>query len=344
MQVTFGIDLAKRVFQIHGVDAAGTVIAQRQLKRAQVLTYFGRQPPALIGMEACGSAHHWARELTKLGHEVRLMPPSYVKPYVKRNKNDARDAEACCEAVGRPTMRFVPVKSVEQQCARSLHRARDLLVRQRTQLGNAVRGLLYEMGITAADGRAGCKALIDQVLAQDAAIPAALLTSLSLLAGQWRALDGEVAQLDRAILVQAKADEACRRLMTIPGVGPVTAHAVVCAIGDGRQFASGRDFAAWVGLTRRNHDTGGKARLTGHISKAGDSALRCLLVLGASSRLRQVRAKPDAGRADPAVAWVHGLLARRPVKVAVVAQAAKTARILWAVLRSGQPYRAAAAA
>ena len=344
MQVTFGVDLAKRVFQIHGVDAGGAVLVQRQLKRSQVLTYFGRQPPALIGMEACGSAHYWARELGKLGHEVRLMPPSYVKPYVKRNKNDARDAEACCEAVGRPTMRFVPVKSLAQQCARSLHRARDLLVRQRTQLGNAVRGLLYEMGIIAADGRAGCKALIDRVLAHDAAIPAALLAALSPLAGQWRALDEQIAELDRTILAQARADQLARRLMTVPGVGPLTAHAVICAIGDGRQFARGRDFAAWVGLTRRNHDTGGKAKLTGHISKAGDNALRRLLVLGASSRLRQVRAKPHAGRADPTLAWIHGVLARRPVKVAVIAQAAKTARILWAILRSGQDYRAGAAA
>jgi transposase len=280
------------------------------------------------------------------------MPPSYVKAYVKRNKNDARDAEACCEAVGRPTMRFVPVKSVEQQGARSIHRARDLLVRQRTQLGNAVRGLLYEMGITAAEGRAGCKALIDRVLAPDLApdlaqhpaIPAAMLTGLAPLARQWRALEEEVAGLDRAIAQAAKADEAARRLMTIPGVGPVTAHAVVCAIGDGAQFASGRDFAAWVGLTRKNHDTGGKARLTGHISKAGDGALRCLLVLGASSRLRHVRAKPETGRADPTVVWIHGLLARRPVRVAVVAQAAKTARIIWAILRSGQSYRASVAA
>ena len=298
-------------------------------------------------MEACGSAHYWARELAKLGHEVKLMAPSYVKAYVKRNKNDARDAEACCEAVSRPILRFVPVKSVEQQGARSIHRAGDLLVRQRTQLGNAVRGLLYEMGITAAEGRAGCKALIDKSLAQDPEIPAALLTSLAPLARQWRALDDEVAGLDRAIIVAAKADEAARRLMTIPGVGPVTAHAVVCAIGDGGQFASGRDFAAWVGLTRRNHDTGGKARLTGHISKAGDGALRCLLVLGASSRLRQVRARPEARRADPTVVWIHGLLARRPVRVAVVAQAAqaaKTARIIWAVLRSGQSYRAGVAA
>jgi len=344
MQVTFGVDLAKRVFQIHGVDAGGAVIAQRQLKRGQVLSYFARQSPALIGLEACGSAHFWARELTRLGHEVRLMPASYVKAYVKRNKNDARDAEACCEAVGRPTMRFVPVKSVAQQCARSIHRARDLLVRQRTQLGNAIRGLLYEMGITAAEGRAGCKALIDKALAHDPAIAPALLTSLTPLARQWRALDDEVAGLDQAIVAAARADEATRRLMTIPGVGPVTAHAVVCAIGDGGQFASGRDFAAWVGLTRQNHDTGGKARRTGAISRAGDSALRCLLVLGASSRLRHVRAKPDAGRADPTVAWIHGLLARRPVRVAVVAQAAKTARIIWAVLRSGQSYRAGAAA
>jgi len=337
--IRFGIDLAKSVFQVHGVDAEGRVVVQRQLRREQMLTFFAKQPPALIGMEACGSAHYWARELSKLGHEVKLMPAAYVKAYLKRNKNDVRDAEACCEAVGRPTMRFVPIKTVERQCARAIHRARDLLVRQRTQLANAVRGLLYELGQTSAKGSAGIGALLARIEAADKAIPAAMLACLTPLAGQWRALDAAIKQYDEQILAQVRANPAAVRLMKIPGVGPISAHAVIAAIGDGRQFASARDFAAWVGLTRKNHDTGGVARLTGHISRAGDTGLRRLLILGASAWLRQVRVKPDKGSA-----WVQGVLGRRPVKVAVVAQAAKTARIIWALLNSGQDYRVPAAA
>ncbi|MEI9426051.1 IS110 family transposase [Mesorhizobium sp. Cs1299R1N1] len=337
--IRFGIDLAKNVFQVHGVDASGQVVVQRQLRRAQVVKFFAAQPPALIGMEACGSAHHWGRTLSALGHEVKLMPPTYVKPYVKRNKNDARDAQACCEAVSRPDMRFVPIKTVEQQYARALHRARDLLVRQRTQLANAIRGHLYEMGLASAKGAAGIENLLQLIETADDIIPAALLICLVPLAGQWRALDGEIGKLDKQILAQVRQQRAALRLTTIPSVGPIIAHATVAAIGEGRQFASARDFAAWLGLTRKNHDTGGKHKLTGHISRAGDSGLRRLLILGASSWLRQVRAKPDRG--SP---WIRGLLARRPVKVAVVAQAAKTARIIWAMLNSGQEYRAPAAA
>lgn len=332
--IRFGIDLAKSVFQVHGVDASGAVAVQRQLRRGQVLKFFARQPPSLIGMEACGSAHYWARELTGLGHEVKLMPASYVKAYVRRNKNDARDAEGCCEAVSRPTMRFVPIKTVEQQGQRALHRARDLLVRQRTQSGNAIRAMLYEMGLIASKGRSGIGELIERIEG-GTDIASGLLVALTPLARQWRALEAEITALDRQLVAQAQAHPDARRLMKIPNVGPVTAHAVVAAVGDARQFASARDFAAWVGLTRLNHDTGGKTRLSGHISKAGDRALRRLLVLGASAGLRHVRAKPDAG--SP---WIRGLLARRPVKVAVVAQAAKTARIIWAVLTSGEDYRA----
>jgi transposase len=337
--IRFGIDLAKKVIQVHGVDASGKVVVQRQLKRREVLAFFAKRPPALIGMEACGSAHFWARELMKLGHEVKLMPATYVKAYVKRNKNDARDAEACCEAVERPTMRFVPVKTVAQQCARAIHRARDLLVGQRSQLSNCIRGLLYEMGLIAAKGAGGIKALLERIEAGDEAIPAALLASLQPLAAQWRGLDEAIQGLDSEILTQVRADQTARRLMAIPGVGPITAHAVIAAIGDGRQFATARDFAAWVGLTRKNHDTGGRHSLSGHISKAGDRSLRRLLVLGASAWLRHVRTRPEKGSA-----WVNGVLARRPVRVAVVAQAAKTARILWAVLTSGQAYRAPAKA
>ena len=332
--IRFGIDLAKSVFQVHGVDASGAVVVQRQLRRGQLLKFFARQAPALIGMEACGSAHYWAREMVRLGHDVKLMPPSYVKAYVRRGKNDARDAEGCCEAVSRPSMRFVPIKTVEQQGQRALHRARDLLVRQRTQSGNAIRAMLYEMGLIASKGRSGIAELVELVEA-GANIAPGLLVALTPLVRQWRQLEAEITTMDTALAAQARAHPDARRLMKIPGVGPVTAHAVVAAVGDARQFASARDFAAWVGLTRLNHDTGGKTRLTGHISKAGDRSLRRLLVLGASGALRHVRAKPGAG--SP---WIRGLLARRPVKVAVVAQAAKTARIVWAVLAKNEDYRA----
>lgn len=333
--IRFGIDLAKSVIQVHGVDSEGRVLVQRALRRGQVLKFFESQPSALIGMEACGSAHYWGRELGRLGHEVRLMPAGYVKAYVKRNKNDARDAEACCEAVSRPTMRFVPVKTVDQQCGRALHRVRDLLVRQRTQLANAIRGQLYEMGIIGSRGSGGIKMLLERIEAADASIPPALLACLSVLARQWRAVHEQIHQLDKEVQAQVRQNAVARRLTKIPGVGPLTAHAVIAAIGDGRQFASGRDFAAWVGLTRRNHDTGGKHRLTGKISRAGDDSLRRLLVLGASATVSKVRVKPETG-----TVWVRGLLARRPVKVCVVAQAAKTARIIWALLASGQEYRA----
>lgn len=271
--IRFGIDLAKSVFQVHGVDGSGQVVVQRRLRRGQLLAFFAKQPATLIGIEACGSAHHWARELVKLGHEVKLMPPSYVKPYVRRNKNDARDTEGCCEAVSRPTMRFVPVKTVEQQGQRALHRARDLLVRQRTQAGNALRAMLYEMGLISSKGRSGVGELILRIEAGGPDIAAGLLVALLPLARQWRALDAEIAALDETLLAQARSNPDACRLTKIPNVGPVTAHAVIAAIGDGRQFASARDFAAWVGLTRKNHDTGGKARLTGHVSQAGDRAL-----------------------------------------------------------------------
>jgi transposase len=334
----YSIDLAKCVFQIAGADASGGLVFSKAMRRGQVLGFFARRPAAVIGMEACGSAHYWARELAALGHEPRLIPAQYVKPYLKRGKTDVRDAEAILEAMQRPAMRFVAAKSVTQQCQRALHAGRDLLVRQRTQLGNAIRGLLYEMGIVSPQGAGGLDRLLERIDLGDDKIPADLLTVLEPLASQWRRLQDAILGLDKQLIERAKADPAARRLMQIDGVGPVTAHAVVAAIGDGAQFRTARDFAAWVGLTPSLFGTGGKTRC-GHISKKGDGALRRLLVLGAASMVRQARAKPDKTSR-----WLAGVLARRPAKVAIVAQAAKTARILWAVLTSGEDYRAPARA
>ncbi|WP_400765223.1 IS110 family transposase [Methylosinus sporium] len=333
--ITIGLDIAKNVFQLHGMDASGKRVLSARLRRDKVEKYFAALAPCMVAMEACGSAHHWARVIGALGHETRLVPPAYVKPFVKRNKTDARDAEAICEAALRPSMRFVAVKSVEQQSARALQRARDLLVRQRTQLGNCLRGLLAEMGVVAAKGAAGLAELALLVEdGKDPRVPASLHATLATLARQWRALEQEARALEKRIVASARADEKARLLMAIPGVGPMTAQAVIAAIGDGRQFLTARDFAAWVGLTPRQYASGEKSR-SGRISRAGDPGLRRLLTLGASAHLRQARAKPE--RMGP---WLAGVLARRPTRVAVVAQAAKTARIIWAMLTSGESFRA----
>ena len=334
---TIGLDIAKSIFQVHGVDAAGACVEQRKLRRGQVEGYFRRLPPTLVGIEACGSAHYWARRLSAMGHEVRLMPPQYVKPYVKRNKTDARDAEAICEAVTRPTMRFVPIKSEAAQAARGLHRARDLLVRQRSQITHAMRGLLGEFGIVAAAGQAGGARLRAALSTGDIAVPEPLREALLALARQWEALDAAVTELDRRILAQAKACAVARRLMAVPGVGPVTAHALVAGMPAPNAFSSGRDFAAWLGLTPRQNSSAERVR-SGKVSRAGDSGLRRLLVLGAASLLRQIR----MGRGDKsALRRLQALLARRPAKVAIVAQAARTARIVWAMLAKNTEYRAA---
>jgi transposase len=338
MQVsTIGLDIAKSTFQVHGVDAQGRVVVQRRLRRGEVERFFARLAPCLIGIEACGSAHYWARVLRGLGHEVRLMPPAYVKPYRKRNKTDARDAEAICEAVTRPTMRFVPIKSVEAQAARGLHRARDLLVRQRSQIGNALRGLSAEFGLVTREGQAGLGALIEKIAAADAPIPEPLRDVLVGLARQWGVLNASIRELDERITREARADATARRLMDVPGVGPVTAHALVAAVADPHAFRSGRDFAAWLGLTPLQNSSG-KRQASGEISRAGDKTVRRLLVLGAASLVRQSRARPQARP------WLVGLLGRRPVKVAIVAQAAKTARIIWALMARGDTYRARPAA
>lgn len=336
---TYAVDTAKSVFQVYGESADRGVRMCRRLRRGQFVAFFARLAgPVRIVLEACGSAHHWARELTALGHEVRLIPPQHVKPFLKRNKNDARDAEAIFEAALRPGVHFVPVKPVAQQCGRALHRGRDLLVRQRSQLGNTIRSLMSEMGIIAPQGAAGSAQLYARIEASDAAIPPALLAVLGPLLAQWRSLHAAVQALDDQILAAARPDPQVQRLVRIANVGPVTAHAVVAAIGDGKQFRTARDFAAWMGLTPTHHASADKMRI-GRISKAGDRSLRRLFVLGASSGVHHARTRPE--KASP---WLKGVLARRPVKVAVVAQAAKTARIVWAVLTSGEEYRSPAAA
>lgn len=334
--IMIGLDLAKSVFQVHGVDPAGQVVLRRRLKRSQVEAFFARQDPAVVGMEACGGAHHWARVLQGLGHEVRLMPASYVKPYVKRNKTDGRDAEAICEAMQRPSMRFVAVKRREQQAVLALHRTRALLVRQRTMLANALRAAFAEFGVVAPQGPRGLSALMEK-LPEPAAIPRQAHAALAMLADHWRRLDADIQALETQLMRAVRSDEAARRIMAIPGVGPITASAVLAAVSDMKQFRSGRGFAAWLGLTPRQNNSADKRR-SGGISKQGQRDLRCLLILGASAHLRQERVRQRTkGLIDP---WLDGLLARRPVKVATVARAAKNARIIWALLAKDQCYRA----
>jgi len=329
---TIGLDLAKNVFQLHGVDASGEVVLRRQLRRGAVEKFFAQLPPCLVGIEACGSAHHWARVISRHGHEVRLMPPAYVKPYVKRNKNDGRDAEGICEAVTRPTMRFVAVKSIEQQATLAVHGTRALLVRQRTMAANALRAALSEIGIVAAQGIEGLRALMARLEAPSEEIPDMMRGALLALARQWQALDAEERVLERQITKTARCDREARRLMEVPSVGPIIASTVLAKVPDAKVFRSGRDFAAWIGLTGKDHGTGGKHR-PGRISKQGDRMLRTLLINGASSHLRQQKRR---GISDP---WLRELLARRPYKVAMVAFAAKTARILWAMLVKAEHYR-----
>lgn len=327
-----GLDLAKNVFQVHCLDASGKVVLRRQLRRGQVEAFFAGLEPAVVGMEACGGAHHWARQLQGLGHEVRLMPAHYVKPYVKRNKNDGRDAEAICEAMGRPTMRFVPVKTPAQQGVQVLHRSRTLLVRQRTMLANAIRAALTEFGIVAAQGNKGLRSLTTLLEVPTTPIPQPARDALALLARQWEELDVTIATLAAQIVAAARASEAACRLMDIPGVGPIIASAIEAAVPDPHVFKTARDFAAWLGITPRDDGTGGKHR-AGRISKQGDCTLRNLLITGASAHLRQQIAR---GIKDP---WLRDLLARRPYKVAMVALAARNARIIWALLAKGERYR-----
>ena len=331
---TVGLDLAKNVFQLHGVDEVGEVMVRRALRRRQMMPFFGKLDPCLIGMEACGTSHYWARELSALVHTVKLMPPAYVKPYVKRGKTDAGDAEAICEAVTRPTMRFVAIKSPDQQAILMLHRVRDLLIRQRTQLVNMIRGQLAEFGIVLAKGIQHALRLIEQLLDGEALeLPALAAKIMISLAQQVRDLQARIGDLEKDLMVWFRGNKIARRLETIPGIGIITASALAATVTDPHQFTSGRQFAAWLGLTPRANSSGGKER-QGRISKMGDRYLRRLLVSGMTSQLQSVRRHPDR---HP---WATGLLHRKPAKLVAVAMANKAARVAWVVMTRGDVYRA----
>jgi len=330
---TIGVDLAKTVFQIHGVDASSVIVIRKQLRRRQVLPFFRKQPPCLVGLEACATAHHWAREIAALGHEVKLMPPHYVRPYVKRNKNDAADAEAICEAVTRPTMRFVAVKSAEQQSVLMLHRTRELLVRQRTMLVNAIRAHMAEFGVVARTGLPQVKELLAVIAdKEDERIPPLARTCLEGLARQLLSLEREIIGAERHIHAWHRTNDGSRRLETTPGIGPITASALASSITDPHVFRSGREMAAWIGLVPRQNSTGGKERM-GRVSKQGDQYLRWLLVAGAMTVIRHAKRR---GTTDP---WLADIIADKPTKVAAVALANKNARIAWALLRQGGTYQ-----
>ena len=336
--ITIGLDIAKASFQAHGADASGAVVFRKKLSRGRLLAFLAAQPRCLVAMEACAGAHHWGRELARLGHTVRLIPPAYVKPFVKRQKNDEADAEAICEAAQRPTMRFVPVKSQDRQASGVVFRARDLLVRQRTQCSNAIRGHLAEYGWVAPKGVCYIERLIERIEDPAAELPEAARTILKVLVQTLRALDAQVAVLDVEIARRAKQDPVARRLMTIPGVGPVTASAMVALAPAPEAFRCGRDFSAWLGLTPVQRSTGGKQKL-GQVSKKGERTLRRLLVIGASAVIKQALL-----RGAPAGSWLAQMLARKPRMLVAVALANKMARIAWALLARGGIYRAPALA
>lgn len=326
-----GMDTSKQIFQLHGVDAQERVVLRRRLRRREVEDYFAALPPTVVGIEASGGSHHWARTLTRLGHRVKVLPPQYVKPYVKRGKNDAADAEALCEAMSRPTMRFVAVKSAESQAALMLAGMRDRLVRSRVQLGNAIRGHAAEFGLVAAKGRSRIAPLLARI-ESDATLPALARKLFADYAEEYAALEARLAAVDAELRAWHRDNEMSQRLARIPGVGPVTASLLAMKAPDPHAFASGRKFAAWIGLTPKDHSTAGKQRL-GVITRAGDETLRSLLVVGATAVVAQAR----RGRGSPAP-WLVELLKHKPPKLAAVALANKTARIAWKLMTTGETY------
>jgi transposase len=332
---TIGLDLAKNVLQIHGADTRGKAVVKKALKRAQVLPYFANLAPCLIGMEACGSAHYWARKLEGLGHTVKLMAPQFVKPYVKTNKNDAADAEAICEAVTRPTMRFVPIKNGEQQAVLALHRARQGFVKARTAQANQIRGLLAEYGIAIPQGISHIAKHVPEILEDgENGLPGVVRPLIDRLGAHLKELDRQVGELEVQIQTWHRANDASRRLAEIPGIGPITASALVASIGDAKSFDNGRQLAAWLGIVPRQNSSGGKQTLLG-ISKRGDTYLRTLLIHGARAVIRVAERK-----VNHANSWLAGVMGRRNKNVAAVALANKNARIVWALLARDRRYTA----
>jgi len=325
-----GMDTSKHVFQLHGVDATESVVLRRKLRRTEMLAFFAAREPTVIGIEACAGSHHWARELSALGHEVRLLAPQLVKPYVKRSKNDAADAEALCEAMSRPSMRFVPAKTTDQQAALMLVALRDRLVRTRTQLTNAIRGHAAEFGLIAAKGLDKVEPLLVRI-AMDESLPALARAIFTIHAEEYAALEARLRVVEAELRTWFRSNATCRRLSAIPGIGPVIASLLVMKTPDPHAFRSGRAFAAWLGLTPKDHSTAGKTR-HGGITRAGDEALRSTLVVGATAVINQAR------RRDKATAWLAGLLARKPAKLVAVALANKMARIAWKLMVSGEIY------
>ena len=331
--IRVGMDTSKHVFQLHGVNAAEEPILRKKLRRKEMVDFFGKLPPTVVAIEACGGSHHWARALQSLGHEVKILPPQYVKPYVKRGKNDAADAEALCEAMSRPTMRAVRVKTAEQQAALMLVGMRDRLIRNRTQLTNAIRGYAAELGFTAAKGVRHIAPLLDRVVA-DELLPEMARELFAIHACEYVQLQADIDKVETRLMAWHRADECSRRLAQIPGVGPIGASLLMMKTPAPELFRSGRDFAAWLGLTPRDHSTAGKVRL-GIITRAGDEALRCTLVQGATSLLQQVR----MGRSRNASPWLVELLKRKPPKLVAVALANKIARVAWKMMMTGEPYK-----